>query len=354
MRKVINIGLIGYGSAGRIFHAPMIASLEGLNLYKVYETREENINALRKLFENALVTNNVDEILEDENIELVIIATPNSIHYTLAKKALEKGKNVVLEKPFTVNTKEADELIKLAKNKNKLLTVHHNRRWDSDFRTVKKVIENNLLGEIVEYEAHFDRFRNYLKKNSWKEENHAGSGILYDLGSHLIDQAQCLFGLPKEIFADLRIQRENSNIIDNFEVILNYDKLKVTLKAGMLVREKGPHFIVLGTKGSFIKYGMDIQEENLKNGLIPKDFNNWGKEPETLWGKINTEVNELHMDGKIESELGDYRSFYKNVYLSILGEEELEVKPIQARNTIRIIELAQKSSEEKRWIKFTP
>ncbi|KEI98110.1 oxidoreductase [Clostridium botulinum A2B3 87] len=354
MRKVINIGLIGYGSAGRIFHAPMIASLEGLNLYKVYETREENINALRKLFENALVTNNVDEILEDENIELVIIATPNSIHYTLAKKALEKGKNVVLEKPFTVNTKEADELIKLAKNKNKLLTVHHNRRWDSDFRTVKKVIENNLLGEIVEYEAHFDRFRNYLKENSWKEKNHAGSGILYDLGSHLIDQAQCLFGLPKEIFADLRIQRENSNIIDNFEVILNYDKLKVTLKAGMLVRKKGPHFIVLGTKGSFIKYGMDIQEENLKNGLIPKDFNDWGKEPETLWGKINTEVNELHMDGKIESELGDYRSFYKNVYLSILGEEELEVKPIQARNTIRIIELAQKSSEEKRWIKFTP
>ncbi len=139
MRKVINIGLIGYGSAGRIFHAPMIASLEGLNLYKVYETREENINALRKLFQNALVTNNVDEILEDENIELVIIATPNSIHYTLAKKALEKGKNVVLEKPFTVNTKEADELIKLAKNKNKLLTVHHNRRWDSDFRTVKKL-----------------------------------------------------------------------------------------------------------------------------------------------------------------------------------------------------------------------
>ncbi|AUM91642.1 Gfo/Idh/MocA family oxidoreductase [Clostridium botulinum] len=353
MRKVINIGLIGYGSAGRIFHAPMIASLEGLNLYKVYETREENINALRKLFENALVTNNVDEILEDENIELVIIATPNSIHYTLAKKALEKGKNVVLEKPFTVNTKEADELIKLTKNKNKLLTVHHNRRWDSDFRTVKKVIENNLLGEIVEYEAHFDRFRNYLKENSWKEENHAGSGILYDLGSHLIDQAQCLFGLPKEIFADLRIQRENSNVIDNFEVILNYDKLKVTLKASMLVREKGPHFIVLGTKGSFIKYGMDIQEENLKNGLIPKDFNNWGKEPESLWGKINTEVNELHMDGKIESELGDYRSFYKNIYLSILGEEELEVKPIQARNTIRIIELAQKSSEEKRWIKFT-
>lgn len=122
----------------------------------------------------------------------------------------------------------------------------------------------------------------------------------------------------------------------------------------MLVRKKGPHFIVLGTKGSFIKYGMDIQEENLKNGLIPKDFNDWGKEPETLWGKINTEVNELHMDGKIESELGDYRSFYKNVYLSILGEEELEVKPIQARNTIRIIELSQKSSEEKRWIKFTP
>ncbi|MGK0467763.1 Gfo/Idh/MocA family oxidoreductase [Clostridium sp.] len=352
MSKKINVGLIGYGVSGRVFHAPIISSVPGLNLYKTYETNEKNIENLKNKYPNILVTSNIDEFFQDENIDLVVIAVPNTAHYSLAKRALEGGKNVVVEKPFTINTKEADEIIELSKLKNKLLTVHHNRRWDSDFKTVKKVIQSNLLGDIVEYEAHYDRFRNYIKQNAWREKKLPGSGILYDLGSHLIDQAQCLFGLPKEIFADLRVQREDSETIDNFEVILSYDNLKVTLKAGMLVKEIGPHFTILGNKGSFIKYGMDVQEEDLKNDLIPKNIEEWGREPSSLWGNINTEINELQLTGKIESELGDYREFYENVYHSILGETELEVSPVQARNTIRIIELAEKSSLEKAWVKF--
>lgn len=352
MIRDVNIGLIGYGLAGRVFHAPMIDCVEGLNLYKVYVTNQENIKKLKASFKDAIVASSIDEVFQDEDIELVVIATPNASHYLLAKKALENGKHVVLEKPFTITSKEADELIALAKLKNILLTVHHNRRWDSDFRTVKKVVESSMLGEIVEYEAHFDRFRSQLKVNSWKEKNDLGSGILYDLGSHLIDQAQCLFGLPEEVFADLRIQREGSEIVDNFEVILNYKNLKVTLKSGMLVKEIGPHFTVLGTRGSFVKHGMDVQENDLKNGFFPKNHEDWGKEPQGLWGTINTEVNGLNVIGKVESEVGDYTIFYKNVYQAILENEMPLVNPAQARNTIRIIELAEKSNSERKWVKF--
>ena len=200
----------------------------------------------------------------------------------------------------------------------KLITAFQNRRWDSDFRTVKKIIDGGLLGDIVEYEAHFDRFRNYFK-NNWREKNIPGSGILYDLGSHLIDQAVSLFGNPIEVFGNLLIQRRGGEAVDNFEVILRYQDKKVTLKSGMLVRQPLPHFIVIGTKGSFIKYGMDVQEENLKNGNTPSNSPNWGRETEDLWGFINSDINGNHIIGKVESEPGDYRCFYENVYKAILA-----------------------------------
>jgi predicted dehydrogenase len=352
MSKTINVGLIGFGGAGRVFHAPVISSVEGLKLYKVFETKKENINILKSKYKDVLLASELEDIFNDENIELVVIAVPNKAHFDLASRALNSGKNVLVEKPFTVTSKEADELIRLSKEKDKILTVHQNRRWDSDFRTVKEIINNNLLGDLVEYEVHYDRFRNYFKQNSWREESIEGSGILYDLGAHLIDQAQYLFGTPKKIFADIRIQRQGGKTNDNFEVILDYSELKVTLKAGMLVRGKIPHFMLLGTKGTFIKYGMDPQEEDLKIGIMPKDKVDFGKEIEENWGEINTEINGSHVVGKIESEAGDYRQLYRNVYLSILGEEELIVTPQQARNTIKIIEIAEESNKEKAWIQF--
>ncbi|MDP4145649.1 MAG: Gfo/Idh/MocA family oxidoreductase [Bacillota bacterium] len=352
MERIINVGLVGYGGAGKVFHAPVMTSVNGLNLYKVCDGNARNIRQLKEKYGEIKTTDDFDDILKDEEIQLVVLAVPNTVHYELAVRALEHGKNVVVEKPFTVTSEEADKLIKLAKDKNKLLTVHHNRRWDSDFRTVEKVIKEKLLGNVVEYEVHYDRFRNYFKENAWREKDIPGSGILYDLGSHLIDQAQCLFGLPQEVFGDLRIQREGGKTIDNFEVILSYPNLKVTLKAGMLVRESGPHFTIYGTEGSFIKYGMDIQEEDLKNDVLPKHVENWGKEPEILWGNINTMVNGLHIKGTIESEPGDYREFYRNVYEAIIGNEPLKVTPVQARNTIRIIELAEQSSAERHWVRF--
>ena len=351
MNKEVKIGLIGYGLGGRVFHAPIIESIVGLKLYKVYETRPENVKHLKEKYPSVTVVSKVDEILTDPDINLIVIATPNKVHYELAKRALENGKDVVVEKPFTVTSEEADKLITLSRASNRVLSVHHNRRWDSDFKTVEKIIKNNLVGDIVELEIHYDRFRAELT-NNWREENEVGSGMLYDLGSHLIDQAQCLLGLPEEVFANLEIQRQGARAIDYFEVILKYPKVTVTLKSGMLIREPGPHYIIHGTKGSFVKYGMDGQEEALKRDLMPKDIEAWGIEPKDLWGKINTEVNGVHIIGRVESETGDYRDFYRNVYKAVLREKPLVVTPDQARNTIRIIELAEQSSLLGQWVKF--
>ncbi|WP_347159241.1 oxidoreductase [Pontibacter chitinilyticus] len=352
MSEKINVGLIGFGMAGQVFHAPFISRVPGFKLASIRETRPEHIALIHSRYPAAKVVNNTAAILQDEKIDLVVVATPNNTHFALAKEALQAGKHVLVDKPFTITSGEAEELIALAKQQQKILTVYQNRRWDSDFKTVKKVLESNLLGNLVTYEAHFDRFRNQIKPNTWKEENLPGSGILYDLGTHLIDQALYLFGTPQEVYGDVRTQRQDSNIIDNAEVILQYEKLKVTLKTGMLVKELGPHFILHGDQGSFVKYGMDVQEEALKAGLTPEGNATWGREPQELWGTLNTTYNGLELHGKIASETGDYTGLYENVYAAIRGERELIVTPEQARNAIRVIELAQQSSKEKRTIPF--
>ena len=353
MSKLINVGLIGFGMSGSVFHAPFITNVPGLHLSKIRETRPENIAVANKRYPEAQIVDNAKAIFEDTAIDLVVLATPNSTHLSLAKEALKAGKHVVVEKPFTVTSAEADELIELAEKQDRLLTVYQNRRWDSDFKTILKLVSENLLGEVVEYEAHFDRYRTFLKPNSWKEEDAPGSGLLYDLGSHLIDQAICLFGLPSEVSADLRTQREDSQIIDNFQLMLYYPNLRVTLRAGMLVREPGPRYKIYGDQGSFLKYGMDVQEAALKEGVSPRGRADWGVEPEEIWGKLNTDFEGLHIIGKIESEVGDYTAFYQNVYNAILGDEELAVSSDQARDTIRVIELAMQSHREKRRIKFS-
>ncbi|WP_439882900.1 oxidoreductase [Pontibacter sp. MBLB2868] len=353
MQNKINVGLVGFGMAGQVFHAPFISLVPGFNLKMIRETRPENVELANTRYPEAIIVDTTGAILSDENIDLVVLATPNTTHFQLAKEALLAGKHVLVDKPFTTTTAEADELIRLAQEKGKVLSVYQNRRWDSDFKTVSKLIDSGLLGNLVEYEAHFDRFRNFIKEDTWKEEAHPGSGILYDLGSHLIDQALYLFGIPQEVMGDVRIQRKGSEVIDNFDVVLHYAHLKVILKAGMLVKEPTPRYRLSGDQGSFVKYGLDIQEDALKAGLSPAGAANWGIEPEEIWGNINTSIKGLQVKGKIESERGDYTGLYQNLYKAIAGEEELNVKPEQARNTIRIIELAMQSSEEKRRIAFS-
>jgi scyllo-inositol 2-dehydrogenase (NADP+) len=353
MNKKVKAGLIGYGMAGQVFHAPIITSIPGLLLTKIRETRPENIQLAQSRYPEAEIVPDSQAILTDAAIDLVVIATPNTSHFSLARQALLAGKHVVVDKPFTITSAEADELIALAAQQDRLLTVHHNRRWDSNAQTLRKVIASQLLGRLVELEIHFDRFRNFLRPGAWREENSPGSGILYDLGAHLIDEALCLFGLPHAITADERIQRSGGQTTDNFTLVLDYDQLKVTLKSGMLVREPGPTYVLLGEQGSFVKYGMDVQEAALKAGLQPNEVPDWGKEPEAHWGRLNTDYQGQHLVARVESETGDYRGFYANVYQALTEDAALAVTAEQARNTIRIIELARQSSAEKRSIPFS-
>ncbi|WP_066838262.1 oxidoreductase [Rufibacter ruber] len=348
----IQVGLIGYGMAGQVFHAPFIHSVPGLELARIRESRPANMELARQRYPEARITAQVEDLLQDDALDVLVVATPNSSHFELTKRALLAGKHVIVEKPFTPTSAEADELIQLAKEQQRLLTVFHNRRWDSDFKTVHKVLASGVLGSVVEYEAHFDRFRTAIRENTWKEEDTPGSGILYDLGSHLIDQALVLFGLPQEVYAELKVQRPHSRIIDKFEARLYYERVTVTLSAGLLVREPSPRYTLHGDRGSFLKYGLDVQEEALKAGKSPEGAPAWGVEPEHLWGHLNTDFQGLPFKGRVESEAGDYRGFYENVRDALLGEKELNVQPEQARDVIRVIELAERSSNEKRRFSF--
>ena len=349
MRQV-KVGLIGYGMAGQVFHAPVIAAIPGLRLAKVVERRGQTS---RERYPWVEVVREAAALLEDETIDLVVVATPNSSHFELARQALLAHKHVVVDKPFTLTAAQAQELIDLARQQNKVISAFQNRRWDGDFLTVSQIVNQGCLGRLVEYESHFDRFRNYFSpERAWRETAGPGSGVMFDLGSHLIDQALLLFGLPRRVMADIRSQRDVGKADDQFELILHYDDLKVTLKAGLLVRQPGPRFALHGTEGSFVKYGVDPQEEALKRGRSPREPE-WGVEPAEQWGILNTRIGGLHFQGKIETAPGCYPAYYENIYQAIWGEAGLIVKPEEARNTIRIIELAVQSNAEQRTVAFS-
>lgn len=349
MADQINVGLVGYGMAGRVFHAPIIQSVPVLKLRKVVERHTEDS---RKRYPSVEVVSDISDLLRDDDIQIVVIATPNTLHFDFARRSLQAGKHVVVEKPFTTTSAEAQRLIGLAREQNRIISVNQNRRWDGDFLTVRKLLDRGQLGRLVEYESHFDRFRNKPSPNGWREQDAPGAGILFDLGSHLIDQAQVLFGLPKSINSDIRTQRDFARTDDSFELILHYDGLKVSLKAGMLVREQSPRFILHGTEGSFVKYGLDPQEDALKDGLTPLE-SKWGDEPRERWGTLFSEVGGLELERQVETLSGCYQCFYQNIVDVINGRAELAVTPEEARNTIRIIELAKESCEQRRTIDFS-
>lgn len=347
MAKVINVGIAGFGMSGQIFQAAFLHVHNNFNMKKVFERKSSKS---KEQYPYVKVVSTFEELLT-EDIDLIVISTPNKLHYSMAKQALEAGKNVIVEKPLCIYPEEAEELIQTAEEKGVLLSVYQNRRWDGGFLTAKKLIEEGRLGEVVDYEAHFDRFVKGKSAKEWKETGEAGVGVLYDLGVHIIDQAVCLFGMPKEVYADIRSQREETLGDDNFQVYLYYDKMKAVLSASQLVKEVGPHIVVHGTKGSFVKYGMDVQEEKLKAGELPVG-DDWGKDEEENWGILNTEADDVNYRGRIETERGNYHKFYDNIYGVLTGERELEVKPEQAKDVLRILKAAKESVEKGRRIKL--
>jgi len=342
-QKQIATAIVSYGMSGSIFHAPLLNAHPGF-LLKTILLRSSN-SALEK-YPDVIIARTYEELLSDDEIELIVVNTPDDTHFDFTCKGLEAGKHVIVEKPFTTIVGDGVKLIDLAKKKGRILSVFQNRRWDGDFLTVQKIIRQNMLGRLVEYEAHFDRYRNYIQ-DSWKESPGHQTGTLYNLGSHLIDQALVLFGMPQSVYADIRIMRTGGKVDDAFDLKLYYKDVKVTLKAGYLVREPGAKFMVHGTEGSFVKYGIDPQEEDLKQGRLP-DEDGWGTEPESEWGILNTSINGIHIRKKIATMAGCYSDYYSNIYEAVRKSAELSVKPEEALNVIKIIEAAYRSSADRK------
>lgn len=338
--KILNVGLIGFGLSGRYFHSPFLSTNPGFKIKTVVERSKNEAQEFDLSIGNA---RSVDELLSDEEIDVVFICTPNDTHFQYAMDALENGKHVVIEKPFAATEDEAKQLVALSEEKGLILTAYQNRRWDSDFLTVKKLIEENKLGDIIEYECHYDRFRPVVPTESWKEKSVPVGGNLYNLGPHLIDQALMLFGEPQTVTAEIRAVRPNSEIDDYFDVRLGYEDKMVIIKSSLMVYENFLRYNLHGTKGSFIKGGLDPQEETLRKNILP-NTQPWGVEPENRWGRLFSE----EYTGIIESEAGDYAPFYQNVYDAIVNGSELAVKPAEILRTTRVIDLAFQSSREKK------
>lgn len=341
--QTIKTALCSFGMSGWVFHAPFISRHKGFELYGVWE-RTKNLAAEK--YPSIKTFRDYDTMLADAAIDLVIVNTPSITHFDYTKKALLAGKHVVVEKPFTATAAEAEELIELARKKNKILSVFHNRRYDSDFLTVKKVIESGVLGEIKEAEIHFDRFTPALSAKAHKEVPTPAVGVVYDLGAHVIDAALHLFGMPTAVFGDMMAMRENSLVDDYFEILLFYPSLRVRLKATMFAKEP-QGFIIHGSKGSFVKSRGDVQEIQLQQHKDPLDAD-YGVEPETEWGLLHVEKKGVFSKEKIPGERGNYTRYYDGIYETIVNNKPLPVTAAEAQNVIRIIEAAYLSYREKK------
>ncbi|MFP4096604.1 MAG: oxidoreductase [Cyclobacteriaceae bacterium] len=338
----IRVGIVAYGRVAQKYHAPILHALPGFEIVKVLERHQ---NLAEQHYPFVQTVRNMSELLEDDSLDLIVITTPNQFHFAQAKAALEAGKHVVLEKPFTVSSMEAEMLLQVAESEDRLLSVFHNRRWDGDFKTVRKIIASGALGELVEFESRFDRFINRQRDSYWREQDVPGAGVLYDLGPHLIDQALQLFGKPKRLFADIRKQRPDSQVDDYFDLVLYYDRLKVRLKAGNLVKELQPRFVLHGTQGSFIKFGMDPQNRlPISAEAIARP--DWGKESPEKWGKLNTTFQGLAISGSVETLPGTYFSYYEDIYQAIKHGKKPAVTAEDALATIEIIEAAMMSDRK--------
>lgn len=332
------MGLVGFGFAGKVFHAPVIQAVEGLCLTTIVQRhgdpdpRYHGVEFVRSVAE--LLTRPVD---------LIVVATPNTSHHPIAKQCLLAGRHVVVDKPFTPTLAEAEELVQLAKQQQRVVTVYQDRRYTGDFATVQQVIADGALGRVLLFESHFDRFRPERKPNAWREEGLPGSGVWFDLGPHLFDQALLLFGIPEAIGADIRIEREQAVVDDAFDVTLYYPRMRALLRASMMAAPLGPTWIVHGTKGSFIKYGMDPQEAALKEGRTPAEPD-WDVEPPEQYGTLTT-PNGSRVVPTLRSS---FARCYENVRDAILGQAKLAVTPEWSLDVMRGLLLAIESSRQRR------
>lgn len=348
MKEPIQVGLASFGMSGMVFHGPSLKANPHFHIRKILE-RSKNLSA--KNYPDATIVRSFDEILADPEISLVIVNTPDFLHYDMCKEALLAGKHVVVEKPFTQTVEQANELIALAQERKLVLTVYQNRRLDGDFLTVKKLLDEKQLGRLVEFESHFDRYRNYIQPDTWKEAGIDRVGVLYNLGSHMVDQVISLFGMPESVTAHLAALRTNGVVPDYYDIRLQYAGFAALLKSSYLVREPGPRYSVHGTLGSFQKWGIDPQEAKLKEGKLPLGAD-WGKEAEESWGFLHTERDGQEIREKVETEAGNYAAFYENIYDVLANGAKLLVKAEESRDCLVVLEACLKSHEEKRTVQL--
>lgn len=341
----IKTGICAFGMSGRVFHAPLIHYSKNFELTHILE-RSRNESAL--LYPKSITVKNFDDIVCNAQIDLVIVNTPNAFHYPMTKTLLEAGKHVVVEKPFTVTTSEGKKLIDIAHSKGRILSVFHNKRYESDFLAVREFLTRSDIGKLKQVNIRFDRYRPEIGPKAWKENPLPGAGMLYDLGSHLIDQALALFGKPNTIDADLQIQRENGKVIDYFEIKLTYDSFTVHLSSSFLQKAPREKYLIKTDKGTFTKNGNDPQEAQLKNGLLPNDIR-WGLEDSHQWGKF---IPQKGKEEVIPSHKGKYESFYSDLGNAILSKSQTPILPEEGLDVISIIEKSIESNRLKKTISF--
>jgi predicted dehydrogenase len=345
MSRIIKTGIASYGMSGKLFHAPFIQAHPYFELSAIVERHKEES---RIKYPDAKLYRSFDELIADETLELIVVNTPVQTHFEYAKAALNAGKHIIVEKPFTVNAAEAKELDDLAKAKNLLLIVYQNRRYDGDYRAIKNVVQQNLLGELKEAEMRFDRYRTGHSGKDHKEGDKPGAGNLHDLGAHIIDQAIQLFGFPEAVFADVFAMRDNMIANDYFEVLLYYPRpFRVRIKGTVFARESYYAYIINGANGTFMQQRSDLQEVKLLEDTIPS-LAPWIPTPEGFDGLLHTTVNGETVRKETRSEMGNYMLYYDDVYQALANGKPNPVPAADAVLTMRIIDAALLSSKERR------
>ncbi len=344
--QLVKVGLCAFGMSGKVFHAPFLKEHPGFFLSAIVERSKEES---KEKYPDATIYLSVEEMLKNEDIDVVVVNTPVQTHFEFAKMALEAGKNVIVEKPFTVNVAEAEELVRLAESKNLFLSVYQNRRFDRDYLQVQKVISEGKLGNIKEVEIRFDRFRTEPSAKEHKENPALnGSGSVHDLGSHLVDQATQLFGFPKKLFADIFSMKGTDFANDYFEILLYYkDDLRVRLKSSVFTKEDHFAYKIFGDKGSFLQERTDDQENELVAGAIPEYGKNWMQPLKESDGILNV-LNENKETEKIltASEPGNYMNYYQQIYEHIVFGYALPSLGNEVVQNMKIIEAALESSNK--------
>jgi predicted dehydrogenase len=348
LETVIKAGVCSYGMSGKLFHAPFIENHPNYELTAIVERHN---NDSRERYPRSKLYRSVDELIADNSVQLIVVNTPTHLHFENVKAALTADKNVVVEKPFAVTVREAEELAQLAVKKNLLLSIYQNRRYDGDYRAVKNVIEKKLLGDLREVEVRYDRYRPSYGGKPHKEGNLPGAGIIYDLSPHLVDQALQLFGWPQALFADIWKMRDDVVPPDYFEILFYYPKFRVRLKATCIARETIPAYTLHGMKGSFLQQRSDLQEIQLNAGATPS-LDSWCPPPSQPDGLLHTEINGEVVHSHLTSTPGNYMGYYDDLYKALTGNGRNPVPPEDGIKTIRIIEAALQSAATKKLIEL--